>query len=137
VLTAAGYIWSSYFPLNKSLWTSSYVLVTSGLALLVLACCYWLIDVKGYRRWAWAFVVFGVNALTLFVFSGIFARMLGAVRVAGADGQPMSLQKWIYDNVYLSVAQPIDASLLYALSFIIFWLLMMWLLYRKRIFVKV
>ena len=137
VLLAVGFIWHSYFPMNKSLWTSSYVLVTSGLALLTLAACYWLIDIKGYTKWAWPFVVFGVNALPLFVFSGIMARMLGAWRVTGGDGQPVSLQKWIFDNIYLSIAQPIDASLLYAISFIMLWLFLMWLLYRRRIFVKV
>ncbi len=137
ILLAVGYIWHSYFPMNKSLWTSSYVLVTSGIALLTLAACYWLIDIKGYRKWAWPFVVFGVNALPLFVFSGIMARMLGAYRVAGAEGKPVSLQKWIFDNIYLAVAQPIDASLLYAISFILLWLFLMWLLYRRQVFLKV
>ncbi len=137
VLLAVGYIWSSYFPLNKSLWTSSYVLVTAGIALLVLAACYWLIDIKGYKRWAWPFVVFGVNALPLFVFSGIMARMLSAYRVSGPDGKPVALQKWIFDNIYMSLAQPVDASLMYAITFILFWLFLMWLLYRKRIYVKV
>jgi len=137
LLLAAGYIWSSYYPMNKSLWTSSYVLTTTGLALLVLACCYWLIDIKGYKRWSRPFVIFGVNALPLFVFSGIMARMLGAYRVASPDGQRVSLQKWIFDNIYLSIAQPIDASLLYAISFILFWLFLMWLLHRHRIYMKV
>ncbi len=137
VLLAVGYVWSSYFPLNKALWTSSYVLVTAGIALLVLAACYWLIDIKGYKRWAWPFVVFGVNALPLFVFSGIMARMLGAYRVTGADGKPVAVQKWIFDNIYLSIAQPVDASLMYAISFILVWLFLMWLLYRRGIFVKV
>ncbi|MBK9154046.1 MAG: DUF5009 domain-containing protein, partial [Chloracidobacterium sp.] len=127
ILLAAGYIWHSYFPMNKSLWTSSYVLTTTGLALLALGCCYWLIDIKGYKRWAKPFVIFGVNALPLFVFSGIMARMLGAYRVTGPGGQPVSLQKWIFDNIYLSIAQPIDASLLYAVIFILLWLFLMWL----------
>ena len=137
VLLAVGYIWNSYFPMNKSLWTSSYVLATSGIALLTLAACYWLIDIKGYKRWAKPFVIFGVNALPLFVFSGIMARMLGAYRVAGAEGQPVSVQKWIFDNIYSPIAQPVDASLMYAISFILLWLFLMWLLYRKRIFMKV
>ncbi len=137
ILVSVGYIWSSYFPMNKALWTSSYVVVTSGIALLTLAACYWLIDIKGYKKWAWPFVVFGVNALPLFVFSGIMARMLGAYRVAGAEGKPVSVQKWIFDNIYLAAAQPIDASLLYAISFILFWLLLMWLLYRRQVFIKV
>lgn len=137
VLFALGWIWNSYFPFNKSLWTSSYVLVTSGLALFTLGFCYWLIDIKGYKAWAKPFVIFGLNPLTLFVFSGIMARMLGAYRVAGTDGQPVALQKWIFDNIFLAIAQPIDASLMYAISFILVWLFLMWLLYRKRIYVKV
>ncbi len=137
VLLGAGYIWSSYFPLNKSLWTSSYVLVTGGLALLVLGCCYWLIDIQGHRRWARPFVIFGVNALPLFVFSGIMARMLGAYRVAGGDGKFIPLQKWIFETAFLPLAQPIDASLAYAVSFILLWLGLMWLLYRKEIYLKV
>ncbi|MGB4991001.1 MAG: heparan-alpha-glucosaminide N-acetyltransferase domain-containing protein [Pyrinomonadaceae bacterium] len=137
VLLALGLIWNSYFPMNKSLWTSSYVLATTGLALLVLATCYWLIDIQGYRRWAKPFEIFGVNALALFVFTGFFARMLSAYRVPGPDGNLISVQRWIMQNIYLPIAQPIDASLMYAISFILLWLFLMWLLYRKQIFVKV
>ncbi len=137
ILLAVGYIWNSYFPMNKALWTSSYVLVTSGIALLTLAACYWLIDIKGFKAWAKPFIIFGVNALPLFVFSGIMARMLGAYRVTGANGQPVALQKWIFDNIYLSIAQPVDASLMYAIGFILVWLFLMWLLYRKKLFLKV
>lgn len=137
VLLAAGYIWSYYLPLNKSLWTSSYVLVTSGLALLVLGSCYWLIDVKGYTRWTKPFVIFGVNALALFVFSGILGRMLGAYKVSDSAGQSVSVHKWIFDNLFSTVAHPTDASLMFAVSYIVFWLLLMWLLYRKRICIKV
>ena len=138
VLLAAGWSWSLLFPLNKSLWTSSYVLYTSGLALLTLAVCYWLIDIKGYRKWAWPFVVFGVNALTLFVFSGIMARLLGMVRFAGPEeGKEITLQQWIFANAFLSWAAPVNASLAYAICFILFWLFLMWLLYRKRLFLKV
>ncbi|MFN6963045.1 MAG: acyltransferase family protein [Pyrinomonadaceae bacterium] len=137
-LLAAGYVWSLAFPLNKSLWTSSYVLYTSGLALLTLASCYWLIDIKGYRRWAKPFVIFGVNALALFVFSGIMARLLGMIRLAGAEeGKEITLQQWIFGNAFLRFAEPIDASLAYAVCFILLWLFLMWLLYRKRIYIKV
>ena len=138
VLVALGWIWNSYFPFNKALWTSSYVVVTSGLALLVFACCYWLIDIKGYKRWTWPFVVFGVNALALFVFSGVFARMMSATRVAYTDeGKGISAQRWIVDTIFLTLFLPINASLAYAITFILFWLFLMWLLYRKGIYLKV
>lgn len=137
VMLGLGLIWNSYFPMNKALWTSSYVLATTGLALLILASCYWLIDIKGYARWAWPFKVFGANALALFVFTGLFARMIAAYRVTGPDGQPISVQRWIVDNIYRQIAQPIDASWMFALSFILVWLFLMWLLYRKDIYIKV
>ncbi len=137
VLLAVGWSWSLVFPLNKSLWTSSYVVYTSGLALLTLAFCYYVIDIKGYKRWAKPFVIFGVNALALFVFSGIMARLMGMIRFAGSDGKEVTLQQWIFNNIYLSVLSPINASLAYAISFILFWLLLMWILYRRRIYIKV
>ncbi len=138
VLLAIGWSWSLLFPLNKSLWTSSYVVYTSGLALLTLAFCYWLIDIKGYKRWARPFVVFGVNALALFVFSGIMARLLGMIRLTGPEeGKEITLQQWIFNNAFLSWASPINASLAYAICFILLWLFLMWLLYRRRIYLKV
>ncbi len=138
VLLAAGWSWSLVFPLNKSLWTSSYVLYTSGLALLTLAFCYYFIDIKGYKRWAKPFVIFGVNALALFIFSGIMARLLGMIRFAGPEvGNEITLQQLIFDNIFLSILSPINASLAYAISFILLWLFLMWLLYRRRIYIKV
>ena len=137
VLLALGFIWNSFFPMNKSLWTSSYVLATTGLALLVFGCCYWLVDIKGYTRWAWPFKVLGANALALFVFSGIFARMISAYKIAGPEGKLISAQKWLVDSLFLQLFQPINASLAYAISFILFWLFLMWLLYRKSAYVKV
>ena len=137
ILLAAGWIWSLIFPFNKSLWTSSYVVYTSGLALLALSSCYWLIDIKGIKRWSKPFVIFGVNALALFVFSGIFARMIAIIKITGAEGSPVSLQQWVYLNIFLPFASPVNASLSFAVSFILFWLFQMWLLYRKGIFIKV
>lgn len=137
MLLAAGWLWALVFPLNKSLWTSSYVLYTSGLALLALASCFWLIDIHGWKKWSKPFVVFGVNALALFVFSGLQARMMAIIKTERPDGAAISLQQWIFENVFLPIAAPINASLLYAVSFILFWLFLMWLLYRRRIFIKV
>jgi predicted acyltransferase len=138
VCLALGWSWSLVFPLNKSLWTSSYVVYTSGLALLTLGFCYWLIDIKGYKKWASPFVVFGANALALFVFSGIMARLLGMIRFAAPEeGKFVTLQQVIFNNVFLSWASPINASLAFAICFILLWLFLMWLLYRKGIFVKV
>jgi predicted acyltransferase len=132
-----GWVWHFWFPVNKSLWTSSYVVLTAGMALQLLAICYWLVDIKGYRAWAKPFIIFGVNALALFVFSGLLARLMGLVKIPRGDGSSLALQPYIYKNLFASWAAPINASLLYAIVYIFFWLLLMWLLYRKNIFIKV
>lgn len=138
VLTVVGWAWAFWFPLNKSLWTSSYAVYTAGLALCVLGFCYWLIDIKGYRAWAKPFVIFGVNALALFVLSGLTAKLFGIIKVgADAEGKSISLQKWIFDSIFAPLAAPVNASLFYAVSFVLLWLFLMWLLYRKRIYIKV
>lgn len=136
-LAALGWCWGLAFPINKALWTSSYVLYMAGLALCFLGFCYWLIDIKDYRAWAKPFVIFGVNALALFVGSGMLSKIMGLIKIPTADGKSLTLQPWIFNNIFLPIAQPINASLMYALSYILFWLFLMWLLYRKNIYIKI
>ncbi|CAN5757229.1 DUF5009 domain-containing protein [soil metagenome] len=137
VLTAVGWAWNLFFPFNKSLWTSSYTIYTSGLALCFLGFCFWLVDIKDYKKWAKPFVIFGVNALALFVGSGLMAKTLGLIKISDTEGKSVSLQSWIFKTFFLSVAEPINASLMFAICFILFWLFLMWLLYRKRIYIKI
>ncbi|HET6863037.1 MAG TPA: heparan-alpha-glucosaminide N-acetyltransferase domain-containing protein [Pyrinomonadaceae bacterium] len=132
-----GWACNPFFPINKALWTSSYVFFTAGLALQLLALCYWLIDIKGYRRWAWPFEVFGMNAIALFVGSAVMVDLMGLIKIPAADGSQDSLQGWIFDHLFLSWASPINASLAYAIAFVLFWLFLMWLLYRKNVFIKI
>ena len=132
-----GWSWNPFFPINKSLWTSSYVLFTGGLALQLLAICYWVIDIKGYRRWAWPFEVFGVNALALFVGTGLMVKLMALIKLPRDDGTQISSQGWIFGKLFLTWASPINASLAYAIAFILLWLFLMWLLYRKQIYIKV
>ena len=137
VCVMIGWAWNPFFPINKALWTSSYVFFTAGLALQLLALCYWLIDIKGYRRWAWPFEVFGMNAIALFVGSGLMVKLMEMIRIPAADGSKDSSQGWIFDHLFLSWASPVNASLAYAIAFVLVWLVLMWLLYRKNIFLKV
>jgi len=132
ICVAIGWAWNAFFPINKALWTSSYVLFTGGLALQFLAFCYWLIDIKGYRRWAKPFEVFGLNAIALYVVADLIAISLGLIKV-GED----SLGGWIYDRVFASWASPVNASLAFAICFVLVCLALMWILYRRRIFLKV
>jgi predicted acyltransferase len=137
VCVVIGWMWNPFFPINKSLWTSSYVFFTGGLALEFLALCYWAIDIKKFTTWAKPFVVFGVNALLLFVASGVMARLLGLIKVSSADGSQISLQSWMFRHFFLSWLPPYRASLAYAVAFILLWLALMWMLYRRKIFIKV
>ena len=91
-LLAAGKFLDLWFPINKNLWSSSYVVFTAGAALLLLGICYWVIDVKGYKKWAKPFIVFGLNAITVFVASGIIGRLLILIKVNGANGNPITLK---------------------------------------------
>jgi predicted acyltransferase len=132
VCVAIGWAWNAFFPINKALWTSSYVFFTGGLALQFLALCYWLIDIKGYRRWAKPFEVFGLNAIALYVVADLIATLLGEVK-AGEN----SLGSWAYDHLFASWASPVNASLAFAICFVLVCLALMWILYRRKIFLKV
>ena len=132
VCVAIGWSWNAFFPINKALWTSSYVLFTGGLALQFLSLCYWIIDIKGYRRWAKPFEVFGLNAIALYVVADLIAVALGTIKV-GAD----SLGGWIYNHVFASWASPTNASLAFAICFVLVCLILMWILYNRKIFLKV
>ena len=137
ICAAVGWAWNSFFPINKALWTSSYVLFTGGLALQFLALCYWVIDIKGYRRWAKPFEIFGVNAIALYVGAGIMAELLGLIKVTGAEGEQIPLGSWVYDNLFASWASPVNASLGFAIAFVLVWLGFMWILYKRKIFIKI
>jgi len=128
----AGSLWGAFFPINKNLWTSSYVVFTAGFACVVLATCLWIIDIHGVRGWARPFVVYGVNPLVAFVGSGIMARLI--VSLLKVDG--ISLQQVSYRLAFQPFFPDKLASLLWGLAFVAFWLGVLWLLYRRNIFVK-
>ena len=132
--TAAGWLWGLAFPINKSLWTSSYALFMSGLAAVALAACYWSIEVRGRRGWARPFVVLGVTALPLFFLSSFMARLLVLIRVG--PGGPR-LQAWLFDHVFAPWLPPVDASLAYALAYVLLWWGLMWALHRSGVRLRV
>lgn len=138
ILLALSWIWHLGFPINKKIWTSSYVLHTSGVAMLMLGSIYWLVDIKGYKKWATPFVVYGTNALFVFVLSGLIAKTMWKIKVTAASGELVSVQGWLWESIYMPAFSNIkNASLAYALTNVAFFLLLSWLLYRKRIFIKV
>ena len=116
-----------WLPINKNIWTSSYSLFTAGLAFQAFALSYWLLDGKQWRRWASPFVILGLNAIAVYVFAGVVARLLAM----------SGLKQAIFDTVCAPVASPQNASLLYALMNVGLSLLFAWLLYRRGWFLKV
>lgn len=138
VLVPAGLVWDLWLPVNKPLWTSSYVLYTTGWALVVLASLHWLIDVRGRRAWAEPLVVYGMNAITVFVASGLLAITLVRWRVpAGPDGATTSLYSRIYEVGFASWAGPLNGSLAFAAATVLLWFAVLRVMYARGIFIKV
>ncbi len=134
----AGLIWGLIFPINKPLWTSSYVLYTAGWTCLVLALLIWIIDLKGYSKWTSFFVVFGMNPLFIFALSGLWARIFGRlIKIAGPDGELISGSTWLYKQVFMPLAGELNGSLLFAIFHVLVFWLIGYVLYRKKIFIKV
>lgn len=137
ILVALGLIWDLAFPINKKIWTSSYVLYTSGIALLFLGVIYWLTDILGYKSWTKPFVVYGMNALFVFVMSGLVAKLLYYIKWADGNGNTITLGNSIYRTLFTPFLGPYDASLAYAIMNVLFFLGLAWILYAKKIFIKV
>lgn len=140
----AGYFWSLDFPVNKRIWTSSYVMVTTGMATAILATMIYAIEIKKVKNWLTRFFdVFGKNALFVFALSAFLPRGLRLIRIpngVNAKGDPLYTSPWsfMYDKVYKFVpGDPRIGSLLFALTVIIFmWAICYWL-DKKRIYIKV
>ena len=132
-----GLVWHWAFPINKSLWTSSYVVFTAGMAAVALATCLWLIDVRGWRGWTRPFVVYGVNPIVAFVGSGLMARMIYSILKVDFGGERISLQAAVYRSLFASWLPPEAASLGFALGFVLLWYVILLVLYKRNIFLKV
>ncbi len=132
-----GLMWNWSFPINKGIWTSSYVLFTAGMASVTLATIMWIVDVHGWRRWTKFFVIYGLNPIVAFVGSGILARMLYSILKVDHGGQRVSVVEAIYRTLVSWGLEPVNASLAFALSFVIVWFGILWALYKKQIVLKV
>jgi predicted acyltransferase len=134
---ALGLYWGQFFPINKSLWTSSYVLFTAGMGGLLLAGLYWAIDVRGWRAWARPLVVYGMNPIAVFVASGLLSKSLILWSVPSEGGATTSAYDWIYTSFFRPLAEPTDASLAFALTHVTIWLVVAWLLHSRRLYIKI
>ena len=131
-----GEVISLWFPINKNIWTSSYVLFTGGLGTLFLAFCFYLCDVLNWRDWAIPFVIFGTNPIAVYFLSAIVAKILLKITVSSAQGAT-SLYSWIYGNLFAPWAGTYNGSLFFALAYVLFWLGIMTVFYKNKIFIKI
>ncbi len=136
VMMIIGYILTIWFPINKNLWTISYVFVTAGMGASLLGLCYWLIEIKQITFWIKPFLVLGLNAITVYFLAELFNEILDILSING-----LSLKEIIYKNIFAPIGTALNsmefASLLYALFFLIFWIIIMNIFYKKKIFIKI
>lgn len=133
-----GLVWDLGFPINKPIWSSSYVIYTAGLALLVLAVMIYLIDIRNYKKWAHPFLVFGMNPLFIYVLSGVWVQvMIYLIQFSDKAGNSITGYQWLYKNAFVSWAGDMNGSLFFALTHILIYWLIVLILYRKRIFIKI
>lgn len=132
----SGEIWNVWFPINKRLWTSSYVLFAGGSTLLLLFLCYLLLDVKRWRgKWTWPWIVFGSNAIAAYMVSELLAAILKSTHRSSVGAA--NLREWIYSGFFKQLINPSFGSLLYSLTFVSLCFLVNLVLYQKKIFLKV
>jgi predicted acyltransferase len=129
-----GKVWNIWFPINKKLWTSSYVLLAAGIALVALAICYWLVEIKGWKRgWTGFWLVLGSNAITAYMISEILSPTLGLIKVGGNQ----SLGGWIYSDLFAHIHPAGVGALAWSICFMLVCWIPAAILYRRKIFIKI
>ena len=137
ILIIAGMAWNLVFPINKPLWTSSFVLYTSGWAMIIFSLLLWIIDVKGYRNWTNPMLCFGLNPLFIYVMACVWADILGLIKIRTHFGKFITLKDWMFSHIFSPIAGNMIGSLLFAIHLaLIFWLIG-WFLKRKQIYIKI
>jgi len=134
---AMGSLWAIWFPINKRLWTSSYVLFAAGWTLLLLAVCYFVIEIKKHAgAWTYPWKVFGLNAIFTYAFAELLSTVIEIIHLR-KNGQTMTLKDMIYTRIFYPIVNPSFGSLLYSLCYVVICFVPAVLLFRKKIFVKI
>ena len=132
-----GQVWNIFFPINKQLWTSSFVLLSGGWSLLALGICYFLVEIKRWKRgWTYPWLVFGSNAIVAYMISELLASTLFSIHVE-SNGGLLNLQDAIYSKIFYSILTPAFGSLVYSLLYVLICMVPVAILYRKKIIVKI
>lgn len=132
-----GIIMNIWMPINKNLWTPSYVVFMCGISLYVFVISFWFVDIKCCRFFSKPFIVLGANPLALYFLSSLLAKLTVYIKLSQSDGKAISLKTVIYKFCFESCTSGYNASLLYSVVLLSFWLVIMYLLYRKNIFIKI
>jgi predicted acyltransferase len=134
--TGLGILWGLFFPINKPLWTSSYVLYTAGLAMLVLSLIYLIADVGKLQKWGMPLMVFGTNTIFSYFLAGVWTKlMLYVIKIPSGD-TPISFYNWFYEKVCVPVAGNMNGSLLFAIIQVMIIWGISYILYRKKVFIR-
>jgi predicted acyltransferase len=148
LLLFAGVVMDARLPINKKLWTSSYSVFMAGMAMNCFAVSYWLVDVQGWRKWAKPFAIYGMNAIAVFMLAGLLGRILPAIKVTSAAGKKVGLQSHLYEHLFVPfssadtapffgfLASPKNASLMWALMYVVVLYLVAYGMYRRKWFLK-
>lgn len=132
------FIWSFVFPINKPIWTSTYVLYTGGLAMVFLAFLLWIIDAKSYKKWTTPFIHFGTNPLAIYMFSGLYvSTIIYLIKITNSKGEIVSGYDFLFTDVFVPMAGTMNGSLLFAIAHIIFFWFITYVLFKKKIFIKI
>jgi len=137
ILLLVGYLWDFWFPINKYLWSSSFVLFTGGFALNFFAVCFWMIDIKNYKKWTFPFLVFGMNAITVYFLAVIVRRYIKFITVSDTTENIVNLKTYLFESLFLPYFDPVNASFIWSICYLFVWFCLMWLFYSRKIFIKV
>ncbi len=139
ILGAVGLVWDLVFPINKYLWTSSYVLYSGGISMVFLAAAVWVLDVKNWERGTRFFQIIGANPLFAFILSGLLTKTMLSVSwldASKASGKT-NVYGWVYENIFAKIDGGAFGSFLFSLVFMLLVWMVCWILYRREIFIKI
>ena len=125
-----------WFPINKNVWSSSFVIFAAGFTLILLSALYWIVEIRGWKRWTMPAPVFGTNAIAGFVADSLVYGPMYSLKAHGADGKLVLWQQYTYAHLYPLIPSAPIASLVYSTMAVLFCWTLVWLLYRKQIFIK-
>ena len=137
-LMVVAYLWNPFFPINKPIWSSSYVLLTCGLGMVLLGCLIYIMDIKKYIKWAKPFIVFGLNPLFIYALSSISVKILFWIKTLDENGEAVSAYRSLYDNVFAGLMGNNEfASFAFALFYVFLHWIVAYVMYDKKVFIKV